>query len=67
VIVALLVIPALHITSKKASVGIYSGREYPYIQSNLDYPNPFGQGGIFEHSDEKKVWIMLTTPTNSIV
>jgi hypothetical protein len=40
---------------------------YVAIQSNLDYPNPFGQGEFFERSDEQKVRITLTTPTNSIV
>ena len=32
------------------------------VQSNLDYPNPFGQGEISNRSDKQGVRIMLTTP-----
>ena len=37
------------------------------LQSNLDYPNPFGQGEIWNRSDKQKVRITLTTPTRSIM
>ena len=37
------------------------------VQSNLNYPNPFGQGEIWNRSDKQKVRIMLTTPTRSIM
>ena len=32
------------------------------LQSNLDYPNPFGQGKISNRSDKQGVRITLTTP-----
>ena len=37
------------------------------VQSNLDYPNPFGQGEIWNRSDKQKVRITLTTPTRLIM
>ena len=32
------------------------------VQSNLDYPNPFGQGEVLNRLDKQGVRIMLTTP-----
>ena len=37
------------------------------LQSNLDYPNPFGHGEIWNCSDKQKVQVTLTTPTRSIM
>ena len=43
------------------------GNQINKVQSNLDYPNPFGKGEIWNRSDKQKVWITLTTPTRSIM